>query len=418
MTQPPDRIATLDFIRGVAVMGILVANLPAFGLPEAAYFSPRAWGGQALADIAAWYATFVLVEGKMRGLFTLLFGASMLLVIDRAEAAGRNPAAVHFPRMAVLFGIGCAHLYLIWWGDILAHYALVGAIAFLFAWLELRWLIAIGAALLGLELLENTAGALALFASAARDTPAHVETWDAFAEVFGTPAIARLQADVAALGGPLASGIGWRWQHAMDPFTALPLLGVQTLGTMLFGMAAYRSGLLTGAWSRARYRRWAILSLGLALPIYAMMGIATIVHGFDQRWVYLGSVVVTVPARPLAAIGYAALLVLLYRPNGRLSTRIVAAGRAAFTNYLGTSLVMLMAFSGAGLGLFGVLSRAQLYLLAPLVWAVMMLWSRPWLARYRFGPLEWLWRSASRGQLQPMRRKCEPDAKPLASQSH
>ena len=84
-----DRIATLDFIRGVAVMGILVANLPAFGLPEAAYFSPLAWGGHGPADVAVWFATFVLVEGKLRGLFTLLFGASMLLVIDAARAAGR-----------------------------------------------------------------------------------------------------------------------------------------------------------------------------------------------------------------------------------------------------------------------------------------------------------------------------------------
>src|SRR5215210_5554464 len=96
------RHVTLDVIRGVAVMGILLANLPAFGLPGAAYFSPLAWGGTSPADITAWFATFVLVEGKMRGLFSFLFGASMLLVIDRARASGGNPAAVHFARMIVL----------------------------------------------------------------------------------------------------------------------------------------------------------------------------------------------------------------------------------------------------------------------------------------------------------------------------
>ena len=106
------RIDSLDFIRGVAVMGILVANLPAFGLPEAAYFSPLAWGGSAGWDRLAWVATYVLVEGKMRGLFSMLFGASMLLVVDRARAAGDSPARIHYARMATLFAIGCAHLYL------------------------------------------------------------------------------------------------------------------------------------------------------------------------------------------------------------------------------------------------------------------------------------------------------------------
>lgn len=415
MTQASPRIATLDFIRGVAVMGILAANLPAFGLPEAAYFSPLSWGGRGPADIAVWFATFVLVEGKMRGLFTLLFGASMLLVIDRAAAQGRNPVQVHFARMTVLFAIGCAHLYLVWWGDILAHYALVGGIAYVFARLETRWLVALGVAFLALEMLQDAAAMLALLTASARDTPAHVETWQAFAGIFGEPSRAQVAAEIVALGGPWDAGVAWRWRHATDPFTALPLIGIQTLGTMLFGMAAWRSGFLAGAWPRARYRRWAWVCLGTALPVYAALGIATLAHDFDQRWVFLGSVMASAPFRTIAAIGYAALLVLAYDPAGRVSRRIAAAGRAAFTNYLGTSLVMLTIFSGAGLALFGKLTRAELYLLAPPIWAIMLLWSAPWLARYRFGPLEWVWRSLARGSVQRMRRECEPYAKTLAS---
>ncbi len=401
MTGPAPRIATLDFIRGVAVMGILVANLPAFGLPEAAYFSPLAWGGRAPTDIAVWFATFVLVEGKLRGLFTLLFGASMLLVVDAARTAGRSVAQVHLARMAVLFVVGCLHLYLVWRGDILAHYALIGAVAFLFVGLSTRWLVSLAAILIAWNMLLNATSAIALFAAAAQDSAQHQALWDAFATIFGVPPPSELHAQIAAFGGSWLDGVRWRWSHANDPFTFALLVGPETLPTMLFGMAAYRSGLLTGAWPRALTRRWAIVCLGIALPAYALLGINTWAHGFDQRWVFLASVAASPPFRLLGAMGYACLLVLLFRPGGRLSERIAAVGRAAFTNYLGTSLVMLAIFTG--LHLFGRLTRAQLYLLAPPVWLLMLLWSKPWLDRFRYGPLEWAWRSLARASLQPMR---------------
>jgi uncharacterized protein len=107
--------------------------------------------------------------------------------------------------------------------------------------------------------------------------------------------------------------------------------------------------------------------------------------------------------RPVLFTAYVALLVLAMRPGGWLTMRVAAAGRVAFTNYLGTSIIMSFVFDGWGLGLFGKLSRAQLYLLAPLVWLLMLAWSRPWLIRYRFGPLEWVWRTLSRGSVQPIK---------------
>lgn len=385
-------------------MGILVANLPAYGLPAAAYYAPLAWGGHGPTDVAVWFATFVLVEGKLRGVFTLLFGASMMLVADAATAAGRSAAATHAARMAVLFAIGCLHLYLVWRGDILAHYALVGGFAFLFRTLSIRLLVTIGAALVAWDLLANADTAALLSASAARNTPAAIATWDGFAAAFGVPPASALRAEIAALGGSWLDGVRWRWSHETDPLTFAALLGPETLPMMLFGMAAYRSGLVTGDWPRARTRRWALVCLGTALPLYAVLGIQTILHGFDQRRVFLASVTLATLLRVPATIGYVCLLALLFRPGGRLSGRIAAAGRAAFTNYLGASLVMLAIFSGAGLGLFGQLTRAQLYLLAPPMWLLMLAWSQPWLARFRYGPLEWLWRSLARGRPQPMRR--------------
>ena len=130
------RIAMLDTIRGVAVMGILTMNIVSFAMPEAAYMNPAAYGGHDGVDLAIWVFNFVLFDGKMRGLFSLLFGASTLLVIESAAAAGRNPARAHYARMFWLFGFGAAHLWLIWSGDILTHYALVGCIAYFFRKLE------------------------------------------------------------------------------------------------------------------------------------------------------------------------------------------------------------------------------------------------------------------------------------------
>ena len=405
MIEPTDRIGSLDFLRGIAVMGILVANLPAFGLPEAAYFSPLAWGGAGPADSAAWFATYVLVEGKMRGLFALLFGASTLLVVERAEAAGVSGAGVHYRRMGVLFVVGCLHLYLLWWGDILAHYALCGAVAFAFVRLPVRWLLA--AALL--FAVWDAVQGLGLW-SAVRDAQAHPGPESAgfladMARGFGRPPPAELARELAAYRGDYATVLGFRWHEAISPVRLFPVLAPETLATMLLGMAGLKSGFLIGDWPRARYRLCASLGLGLSLPIFTVSAVHTISGGFALDDVVLGAMAAPALLRWPAIGGYAALGMLAMRPGGWLTGRVAAAGRMALSNYLGTTVLMTTVFYGYGLGLFGSIGRAHLLWLAPVAWAAMLAWSQPWLERYRYGPLEWLWRSLSRGRVQPMRRE-------------
>jgi uncharacterized protein len=402
--SPNERIPSLDVIRGIAVMGILLANLPAFAFPEAAYFSPLPAGGTALADRAAWYLNFVLVEGRMRGLFSFLFGASLLLVVTRAHAAGLSELAVHFRRMAALFAIGMVHLYLIWWGDILTHYALVGLAAFLFTRSDTRTLIVWACGFLLLGLLYDLGGYGALLDSAPRATGQQIATWTEFSRAFGVPPAADVRAEIAAMRGGWLDQVRWRWAHAHNPFQFVLLIGPQTLSAMLFGMAAYRSGMLTGEWDRPRLKTWAIIGICLSLPAYALLGLDTLASGFDQRSVYFGSIVASEPFRMIGVVGYAALFILLMRPGGWLTTRLAAVGRAAFSNYLGTSLLVTAVFYGWGLGQFAHISRATIYFVAVAVWIIMLSWSKPWLDRFAFGPLEWLWRSVARGQLQPLRR--------------
>src|SRR4051812_3820509 len=114
-SEAGQRIAALDIVRGFAVMGILAMNIVGFAMPDAAYVNPMAYGTQGPADVASWVFSFVLIDGKMRGLFSFLFGASLLLVVERAEASGANPAEVHYSRMAWLLVFGLVHFYLIWW---------------------------------------------------------------------------------------------------------------------------------------------------------------------------------------------------------------------------------------------------------------------------------------------------------------
>lgn len=391
MTAAP-RLVALDFLRGAAVLGILIANLPGFALPTEAYFSPAAWGGTARADVTAWALTFILVEGKMRGLFAALFGASMLLVIQRADARGDSGAAIHLRRMATLFVLGCAHLYLLWSGDILALYALTGCIALLFTAAPTRLLLAAAGAALLLTLFNG----LAL-----------LSLGPVVEEVFGRTTPAALAREIAALRGPWPANVAWRWHEEAGPVTALLANGPETLAYMLFGMAGLRSGFLTGAWPRHRYRLIAGATLVATLPVYALLAWRTAAGDFDAHAVVRASFVLTPLLRPVTVTGYAALLLLLAREG-----RLAATGRVALSNYLACSIAFTALFYGWGAAQFARWDRAALYLLIPPAWGAMLLWPRWWLARFTHGPVEWLWRCATQRRWLALRRKsCERDAK-------
>lgn len=409
MTSGTARVATLDVIRGVAVMGILLMNIVAFAMPEAAYANPAAFGSHGAVDYVVWAVNFVLVDGKMRGLFSFLFGASMLLVIERAEAKGENPLRVHYARMFWLMLFGLAHLYLVWWGDILHHYALVGALAYAFRKMPPHQLVIAALILIGLEtalifpLAQNIADSQAVVAAHHADA-ATLRQYRTYMQSFGLPDAAYLARDVAAHRGGYATVFADRLPGAaVAPVQTLFFVGMETLAYMLLGMACFKTGMLGGTWARPRYRHWMLAGFGLGIPVYVVLATLQWRGGFDAYWVALGAITLSTPFRPLMIVGWACLIILLARPGGALTERIGAAGRMAFSNYLGTSLICSTLFYGYGGGLYGQLSRAELYLVVAAIWMLMLSWSKPWLAHFRYGPFEWLWRSLARGSLQPMR---------------
>ncbi|MFD1033235.1 DUF418 domain-containing protein [Sphingomonas hankookensis] len=406
MTDPrpaADRIVTLDVVRGVAVMGILFVNILGFALPDTARFSPYAWGLEGPADLWTYAATMIAFDGKMRGLFSFLFGASLLLVVDRAEASGADPAAVHYRRMAWLFFLGLAHATLLWTGDILMHYALVGSVAYGFRHSSVRRMVACGVALAAIEWLLLGAIALSFVAMQSADTPAAAQGLRDFENGFGIPAPALLAQEIALFRGGYA---GILQHNAAELATTLyntVFIGFETLAYMLFGMAALRSGMLTGAWSRVRLRRWAVIGIAMGGTGYALLLAWMLGQGLDARTVILGAFAFPPPLRAVMIPGYAAAILLIAGGGGAIVARFAAVGRMALSNYLASSIVMCFVFYGWGLGQFGMWSRATLYLPVIAMCAGMLAWSPWWLARYRYGPFEWLWRSLARWQRQTLR---------------
>jgi uncharacterized protein len=191
-----------------------------------------------------------------------------------------------------------------------------------------------------------------------------------------------------------------------DPLVLFAQSAAETLGLMALGMILFRNGFLTGGWTRERYRRFMIRAYAIGIPPLCALAAWSWASGFDPA-VALGNFIAwSMPFRIAVMLGHAALLMLIINRfiDHPMIARVEAAGKAAFTNYLGTSILMTGIFYGWGLGLYGELSRWQVYLFVPLVWVIMLLWSKPWLDRNRYGPLEWLWRSLARGQMQSMRK--------------
>ncbi|MBA4748831.1 MAG: DUF418 domain-containing protein [Sphingopyxis sp.] len=386
----PDRIAAIDVVRGIAVIGIVLMNIFAFAMPSAAYFNPLAYGGTDGLSMGVWTASFLLVEDKFRGLFAILFGASALLLLGSASQAR------HYVRMAWLFLFGLAHAILLASNDILRLYALCGLFLPLFAALSARRLWQ-GAALL--MLLHLLAGG-ALFARWTAEVlsftgPTAVTGALAYIErLFGAvPDMVERQR--ALMIGPYGDVIAWRISNWSGPLlTALAFLPV-TLAQMLSGMALYRSGFFTGGWSLAQLRRCAMLGMALGLPPLVGLAAWAFANGFASIVVAGNALIWSAPFDLALSLAFAALAMLwLGRAGGTaLAQRLAATGRMALSNYLATSVIFALIFYSFGLGQWGEYGRTALYCIAAVPMLAMLLWSRPWLTRYRYGPAEWLWRS-------------------------
>lgn len=411
-TAGGDRYVSIDAVRGFAVLGILLMNIVGMGLPSFAYLDPTYAGGATGADLWTWAVNNVLTDGKMRALFTMLFGASAVLIAQRAEGGQPGPAQTHYRRMFWLFVFGMVHAYFLWWGDILVTYAVAGLFIYPFRKVGARVQIGVGVAILAALLTRNAIEANQLIALrdaaiAPGASAAVVKAWqEASQSVIVPPGMKA--AELAGFGGGFMDALKARatmallLQLVLAPPDALP----EAIGQMFVGMGLFRLGFFTLGWSNRAYLAMIAVGYLIAAPTTAWVALQIYRDGFEplalHRWEAWQQV-----SRPLIALAHASVLLLIVRsgPAEAVVSRLAAAGRMAFSNYLMTSIITTLVFCGFGLGLYGKLSRFQELAVVAGVWVFILAWSKPWLARFHYGPFEWAWRSLVRWSPQPFVRR-------------
>ncbi|HBQ5499812.1 TPA: DUF418 domain-containing protein YeiB [Klebsiella pneumoniae] len=368
-----ERNVTLDFVRGVAILGILLLNISAFGLPKAAYLNP-AWSGSAsLSDAWTWALLDLLAQVKFLTLFALLFGAGLQLLLPRGKRWIQS-------RLTLLALLGFIHGLFFWDGDILLAYALVGLVSWrmvreahhvksLFNTGVVLYLTGI-AVLVLLGLISGTAANRSWAPDAAN------LQYEQYWKLHGGMEAVSNRADMLS-DNLLALGAQYGWQLA---------------GMMLMGAALMRSGWLKGQFSLRHYRRTGALLVAAGMAVNLPAIFAQWYLAWDYRWCAFLLQAPRELSAPLQAIGYAALA-WGYWPQlcrFRLVGAIACVGRMALTNYLLQTLICTTLFYY--LGLFMRFDRLQLLAFVPPIWAVNLLVSSLWLRRFRQGPVEWLWR--------------------------
>ncbi|HBX5520675.1 TPA: DUF418 family protein [Klebsiella pneumoniae] len=368
-----ERNVTLDFVRGVAILGILLLNISAFGLPKAAYLNP-AWSGSAsLSDAWTWALLDLLAQVKFLTLFALLFGAGLQLLLPRGKRWIQS-------RLTLLALLGFIHGLFFWDGDILLAYALVGLVSWrmvreahhvksLFNTGVVLYLTGI-AVLVLLGMISGTAANRSWAPDAAN------LQYEQYWKLHGGMEAVSNRADMLS-DNLLALGAQYGWQLA---------------GMMLMGAALMRSGWLKGQFSLRHYRRTGALLVAAGMAVNLPAIFAQWYLAWDYRWCAFLLQAPRELSAPLQAIGYAALA-WGYWPQlcrFRLVGAIACVGRMALTNYLLQTLICTTLFYH--LGLFMRFDRLQLLAFVPPIWAVNLLVSSLWLRRFRQGPVEWLWR--------------------------
>ncbi|AZI98395.1 DUF418 domain-containing protein YeiB [Klebsiella pneumoniae] len=368
-----ERNVTLDFVRGVAILGILLLNISAFGLPKAAYLNP-AWSGSAsLSDAWTWALLDLLAQVKFLTLFALLFGAGLQLLLPRGKRWIQS-------RLTLLALLGFIHGLFFWDGDILLAYALVGLVSWrmvreahhvksLFNTGVVLYLTGI-AVLVLLGMISGTAANRSWAPDAAN------LQYEQYWKLHGGMEAVSNRADMLS-DNLLALGAQYGWQLA---------------GMMLMGAALLRSGWLKGQFSLRHYRRTGALLVAAGMAVNLPAIFAQWYLAWDYRWCAFLLQAPRELSAPLQAIGYAALA-WGYWPQlcrFRLVGAIACVGRMALTNYLLQTLICTTLFYH--LGLFMRFDRLQLLAFVPPIWAINLLVSSLWLRRFRQGPVEWLWR--------------------------
>jgi uncharacterized protein len=429
-TKPVDqteRIILLDSLRGIAVLGILLMNIPGFGIPRAAIGDLTVLNELSGLNFKTWIIIDGLMEGSMRGLFSMLFGAGMILFISRLEKKqpGIQTAEVYFRRQMWLIFFGLVNTYLfLWFWDILFMYGVCGMLLFVFRRMSARSLfIAAGICLLLTTARENRDLYKAKSTIVEGEKIAALDTTktkltDVQKEKLGamtgmkeksTPESKKKIYDKQLRNG--RGGFSEVYEQntswgAKGHTVVLYYFFIWDILTFMFlGMAFYKSGILTGQQPTKTY--WWLLIAGLGIGFILSWFRLTELLRFNFNRFQLSKespFAFYELSRFFRSVGIFAAIMLLYKSGWFkwLFSIMRPVGQMAFTNYLMQSIICGLIFFGVGFGKYGQLQRYELYYVVGAVWLFQIIFSHIWLSFFRFGPFEWLWRSLTYWKRQPM----------------
>lgn len=417
-----DRIASLDIMRGIVLFGILIMNINGFGLAFG-YNDPSVLGGDTGLNLYTWMVTNLLFEGTMRALFSLLFGVGMFIFLDRLvkKGAGINAADIYFRRITWLLVFGLIHGYLLLWvGEILYNYALMGFLVYSFRNMVSKKLLYIGLILMIMgtgwnyydyrqdekwfSKVQQAELAMASGQELTKELKEAKDSWEKRESKTSPEATAKfieeMQKGYFSVLAHLAP-INYDF-NVNDPYRG-DLWDV--LSMMLIGIALFKWGLLSGEKPSSVY--WLMVSVGYPIGIginyYEMQLVldaqfSTLSFSESNLTYYWG--------RFFVAMGHVGLIMLFCKSPffGWLKTALAAVGKMALTNYLMHSVICMLIFTGVGFGLFGQLERFQLLYVVFAIWVVQLILSPIWLKYFQFGPMEWVWRSLSYQQKPSFRK--------------
>ena len=432
--QQSERITILDSLRGIAILGILLMNIPGFALPvPAVYGDLMPLNEMGTINFKTWYFIDWVLEGSQRALFSMLFGAGIILFVSRQEKKldGLLPADYFFRRQLWLLVFGLINAFvLLWFWDILFHYACIGMILFTFRRLPVKsLLIAAGICLVLQTARENVdfyrdknmiARGERVATMDTTKTKLNIIQKEYLQEMQGFKERNSLESRKKMVDESISKVTGgyetfYRFQSARSYRTEVYFLYYllwDILVFMFLGMAFYKSGVLMGNAPTRVYWLMLIIGLGGGL-LLSWLRLQPLIDAKFNNFDYTkaGFFEFYGISRTFRAIGIFGLIILLYKSGvfKWFFALMRPVGQMAFTNYLMQSLLVGLYFYGIGFGMYGKLQRYEIYYVVAVIWAMEIVWSHIWLRYFRFGPLEWLWRSLTYWKWQPLRKHSAPE---------